>query len=142
MADAVELEIANTDIFIGVAAVSDFRVAHKSEQKIKKNQTDDTINIELTQNPDILASVANRTSPPFCVGFAAESENLLEYAEQKRQRKNLPMLVANLVQNAMNQEDTEITILDDLGATAFDRMNKDQAAQKIVTHIAKLLKER
>ncbi len=142
MADAVEAKITNTDIFIGVAAVSDFRVDNKSEQKIKKTQTNDTINIELTQNPDILATVANRTNPPFCVGFAAESENLLEYAEQKRLRKNLPMLVANLVQNAMNQEDTEITILDHSGTTAFDRMNKDQAAQQIVTHIAQLLNER
>ena len=142
MADAVEAKIADTDIFIGVAAVSDFRVANKNAQKIKKTHTDDTISIELTQNPDILATVANLTNPPFCVGFAAESENLLEYAEQKRQRKNLPMLVANLVQSAMNQEDTEITILDHSGATAFDRMSKDQAAQQIVTHIAKLLNER
>ena len=93
-------------------------------------------------DPDILAEVAAMPGGPFCVGFAAESENLLEYAEQKRQRKNLPMLVANLVQNAMNQEDTEITILDQAGTTAFDRMGKDQAAQQIVTHIAQLLNER
>src|SRR3989338_8714016 len=80
MFDAVKQRAGDCDIFIGVAAVADYRVAQPSEQKIKKKA--DTLTLELVPNPDILAHVASLPKPPFCVGFAAESENLAEYAEQ------------------------------------------------------------
>jgi phosphopantothenoylcysteine decarboxylase/phosphopantothenate--cysteine ligase len=83
MLKAVMAHVDNQDIFIGVAAVADYRPASPSQQKIKKS--DSTLNIELVPNEDILAKVAALPTPPFCVGFAAESENLLEYAEQNGQ---------------------------------------------------------
>ena len=85
MFDAVKQHVGNCDIFIGVAAVADYRVAQTSAQKIKKSTNN--LTLELVPNPDILAYVANLTNPPFCVGFAAESENLAEYAETKTPRE-------------------------------------------------------
>src|SRR5690606_32787842 len=91
---AVKNEIPRTDIFISVAAVADYRPRSASTQKVKK--TNDNIMLEFTPNPDILEYVADLPDPPFCVGFAAETENLEENAEIKRQRKKLPLLAANL----------------------------------------------
>ena len=88
MFEAVKQHVGNCDIFIGVAAVADYRVAQPGIHKIKKSENN--LTLELVPNPDILAYVANLTNPPFCVGFAAESENLVEYAEQKRRAKKLP----------------------------------------------------
>ena len=88
MLDAVKQHVATADIFIAVAAVADYRVTQASEQKIKKS--DATLTLELTPNPDILAYVANLPKPPFCVGFAAESEKLREHATEKRKKKNIP----------------------------------------------------
>src|SRR5665811_347001 len=108
MFDAVKQHLTDCDIFIGVAAVADYRVAQASAQKIKKSA--DNLTLELVPNPDILAYVANLPNPPFCVGFAAESENLVEYAEQKRRAKKLPLLVANLVQQAVGSDDNELVL--------------------------------
>ncbi len=105
MFDAVKNLVADCDIFIGVAAVADYRVAQPGEQKIKKS--DAALTLELLPNPDILAYVANLPQPPFCVGFAAESENLMEYAEAKRRAKKLPLLVGNLAQQAIGSDDNE-----------------------------------
>ena len=71
--------------------------------------------------PDILATVASRANPPFCVGFAAESEKLDEYAEEKRQRKKLPLLAANLAQDAIGADDNEIILFDDDGRHPLPR---------------------
>jgi phosphopantothenoylcysteine decarboxylase/phosphopantothenate--cysteine ligase len=139
MAEAVNAAVSKSDIFISVAAVADYYVLNPSEQKIKKDAN--ILTIELAPNPDILASVAGLASPPFCVGFAAESENLLEYAEQKRRRKKLPLLVANQVQSAMGADDNEVILLDDQGQHRLPRAAKLEIARAIVAHTAKLFKE-
>ncbi len=141
MLRSVGEEVKDSDIFISVAAVSDYKVANKSDQKIKKEQNHTTLTLELTQNPDILVFVARLPNPPFCIGFAAESENLLEYAEQKRLQKNVPMLVANLVQNTMGQDNNQISILDKNGVSHFPQMSKDETAEVIVHHLYTLLTE-
>ena len=136
MLEAVNREIAETDIFISVAAVADYYVLNPSEQKIKKDAH--ILTLELAPNPDIVANVTSLPNPPFCVGFAAESENLYEFAEMKRRRKNLPLLAANLVQNAIGQEDNELILFDDEGAHPLPRAPKIVLARQLIAHAAKL----
>lgn len=131
-------EIHTQDVFISVAAVADYRVANASEHKIKK-QHNSLPCIELIENPDILASVARLNPAPFCVGFAAESEHVLEHARQKRLRKNIPMLIANDVAIAMGQSVNQITILDDEGECSLPQSDKYTAAQAIIKRLAVLL---
>lgn len=137
MLDAVMAHIAEQDVFIGVAAVSDYRVAHPQQQKIKKNGQ--TLSLELVQNPDILATVANLPKPPFCVGFAAESENLLPYAEQKRRDKKLPLLAANLVQDGFGGDTNTLVLLDNAGTHPLPSASKIKLARQLLQHMAKLL---
>ena len=134
MFNAVKQHLANCDIFIGVAAVADYRVAQPSEQKFKKSANN--LTLELVPNPDILAYVANLTNPPFCVGFAAESENLAEYAEQKRRAKKLPLLVGNLVQQAVGSDDNELVLFDDSGRQTLPRADKLTLARLLMQRIA------
>jgi phosphopantothenoylcysteine decarboxylase/phosphopantothenate--cysteine ligase len=134
MFDAVKQHLAGCDIFIGVAAVADYRVAQPSAQKIKKSA--DNLTLELVPNPDILAYVANLPNPPFCVGFAAESENLDEYAEQKRRTKKLPLLVGNLAQDAIGSDDNELVLFDDSGRHALPRADKLTLARQLMQRIA------
>ena len=138
MLSAVQQRVANADVFVSVAAVADYRPAKASEQKIKKS--DRTMSLELLPTTDILAYVAGLPKPPFCVGFAAESEKLAEYAEEKRKRKKVPLLAANLAQKAIGADDNEITLFDDEGAHALPRAPKDVVARQLVAHIAKLYK--
>ena len=135
MQAAVMENLAACEVFIAVAAVADYRIQATSTQKIKKTAGSPPT-LSLTENPDILASVAALPQPPFCVGFAAESENLLDYAEAKRQRKQVPLLVANLAQHAMGADDNEIVLLDDHGRHPLPRMAKTAVAHAIVGHIA------
>ncbi|MGH8806266.1 MAG: bifunctional phosphopantothenoylcysteine decarboxylase/phosphopantothenate--cysteine ligase CoaBC, partial [Noviherbaspirillum sp.] len=90
MHDVVMAHVGGQDIFIAVAAVADWRVANASGQKLKKNGNGDVPELKFEQNPDILAAVAALPNKPYCVGFAAESENLLQYGEEKRKRKSIP----------------------------------------------------
>lgn len=136
MLTAVEAEIADQDIFIAVAAVADYRVANPHAEKIKKSA--DELQLTLIKNPDILARIASRNPAPFCVGFAAESHNLLAFAEEKRQRKRLPLLVANLAQHAFGQDDNEVVLLDQHGAHPLARGAKLELARQIVAHLAAL----
>ena len=138
MFDAVKNHVADCDIFIGVAAVADYRVAQPSEQKIKKSDT--ALMLELVPNPDILSYVASLPKPPFCVGFAAESENLMEYAEAKRRAKKLPLLVGNLAQQAIGSDDNELTLFDDSGSHTLPRADKLTLARQLVQHIAQQFK--
>ncbi len=138
MFDTVKQRAGDCDIFIGVAAVADYRVARPSEQKIKKSAG--TLTLELVPNPDILAHVASLPKPPFCVGFAAESENLTEYAEQKRRAKKLPLLVGNLAQQAIGSDDNELVLFDDSGSHALPRADKLTLARLLMQHIAQLYK--
>ena len=138
MFDVVKQHCTNCDIFISVAAVADYRVAQPSQKKIKRSANN--LTLELVPNPDILAYVANLTNPPFCVGFAAESENLAEYAEQKRRAKKLPLLVGNLVQQAIGSDDNELVLFDDSGRQTLPRADKLTLARQLMQRIAQRIK--
>ena len=133
---AVKKHAKAADIFIGVAAVADYRVEKTSKQKIKK--TDRDLNLKLVPNPDILGWVATLPKPPFCVGFAAESQKLHEFADAKRRRKKVPLMVANLAQDAIGADDNEITLLDDSGIHTWPRTAKTVLARQLIAYIAKL----
>jgi phosphopantothenoylcysteine decarboxylase/phosphopantothenate--cysteine ligase len=136
MFEAVKQHVTDVDIFIGVAAVADYRVAQASEQKIKKS--DAKLTLELIPNPDILAYVAALPDAPFCIGFAAESENLHEYAEQKRRAKKLPLLAANLAQHAIGADDNELILFDDAGEHRLPRADKLTLARALLLHATTL----
>lgn len=139
MYDAVFRQLdLGANVFIGVAAVADYRVANAAQHKLKKDNGKLPV-IELTENPDILRSVAQRKNPPFCVGFAAESENVLAYARAKRQKKGVPLLVANDVSVAMGKPTNQIILLDDEQETTLPEMDKQAAAEAIVARMATLL---
>ncbi|MDO1508823.1 MULTISPECIES: bifunctional phosphopantothenoylcysteine decarboxylase/phosphopantothenate--cysteine ligase CoaBC [unclassified Neisseria] len=140
MYEAVHKHIGRQDVFISVAAVADYKVKNSSPQKLKKDGSGIPPVIELAENPDILASVASLANPPFCIGFAAESENVLEHARAKRLRKNIPMLVANDVSTAMGKATNQITIIDEKQEISLPETDKNQAAAAIVTHLAEWVK--
>ncbi|MDP3745171.1 MAG: bifunctional phosphopantothenoylcysteine decarboxylase/phosphopantothenate--cysteine ligase CoaBC [Methylotenera sp.] len=137
MYQAVMQNIARQDIFIGVAAVADYSPTATKTQKIKKSES--SLTIELKPNKDILAQVASLPNAPFCVGFAAETENLLEYAEQKRLRKILPLMVANDANEAMGNDENSVTLLDKNGAHPLQRAPKIEIARLILNHLAGML---
>lgn len=132
---AVMNEAARADVFVGVAAVADWTVANASDHKLKKMSGQPPA-LQFTPNPDILADVARMESGPWCVGFAAETENLRDYAEAKRKRKGLPLLVGNLAQHAMNADTTELVLFSDSGQTDWPVLPKIQAARRLVDAIA------
>ncbi|AFN36117.1 bifunctional phosphopantothenoylcysteine decarboxylase/phosphopantothenate--cysteine ligase CoaBC [Taylorella equigenitalis] len=127
------------DIFISVAAVADWHLPYPSEQKIKKNDGVDTWkpNWEFQKNPDILAEVASIPDGPWCVGFAAETENLEEYGSIKRERKSIPLLVGNLAQYSMGKDTTTFLLFDSDGIEKFETLPKSEAADKLITAIHK-----
>ena len=137
MRAAVLEALPGAQVFIGVAAVADYRPLTTAEHKLKK--TSDTLTVALTPNPDILAEVAAREDAPFCVGFAAESRDLDAYAEGKRRNKRLPMLVGNLVSDGMGGDDNTVILYDDAGRHPLPRASKAEVAQGIVAHLARLL---
>jgi phosphopantothenoylcysteine decarboxylase/phosphopantothenate--cysteine ligase len=137
MYDAVMNNIIKQDVFIAVAAVADYRPTTLHNEKIKKSTS--SLTLELTPNKDILADAANLPNPPFCVGFAAETENLLEYAEAKRKAKKLPLIVANLADDAMGSEENSVTLLDKDGAHILDRALKTEIAKLLLQHVANML---
>jgi len=132
MANAVKAHVAGADFFFSVAAVADYTPVSRLKHKLKKSN--EAMEVKLKPTEDILAYVAALPSPPFCVGFAAESENLAEYAQTKRAKKKIPMIVANLVQHTIGKEENEVTIYDDNGAHAFARAPKSRIAHGIVEH--------
>lgn len=136
MYDAVMRCAGSAEIFISVAAVADYRPSAPSAQKIKKSGA--ALTIELLPNPDILASLASLPNPPFCVGFAAESEKLHEYAQAKRQAKKLPLLAANLAQSAIGSDDNELILFDDAGEHHLARADKLTLARGLLRHLARL----
>ena len=139
MFDAVKKAAAGADIFVSVAAVSDYRVENVAPQKIKKGNGKG-MTLELTENPDILAYVAGLPNAPFCVGFAAETEKLAANANEKRARKKILLLAANLAQHALGADDNEIVLYDDAGEHPLGRGSKLEQARKLVGHVALLLK--
>ncbi len=138
MHDAVMAEVAGQHVFIAVAAVADWRVANASEQKLKK-QEGELPQLAFEQNPDILAAVAALPQRPYCVGFAAESENLLEYGAAKRKKKNIPLLVGNIGQQTFGKDDNELVLFDDAGHHALPRASKETLAEQLVSEISRRL---
>jgi phosphopantothenoylcysteine decarboxylase / phosphopantothenate---cysteine ligase len=136
MLQAVDQHIAKADLFFAVAAVADYTPARPHRQKMKKQA--DALTIELTPTVDILATVAARKNAPFCVGFAAESENVIEYARKKREKKQIPMIVANLATSAIGADMNEVTIIDSHGEHPLPRAAKTTIARGIVEHAAEL----
>ena len=136
MANAVKAHVAGADFFFGVAAVADYTPAKPETRKLKKSG--EPLALQLKPTEDILATVAAMPQGPFCVGFAAESENLADYAQAKRARKNIPMIVANLVQHTIGKEENEVTLYDDHGAHPLARAPKSRIAQQIVAHAIEL----
>jgi phosphopantothenoylcysteine decarboxylase/phosphopantothenate--cysteine ligase len=141
MFEAVKKSVKACDIFIAVAAVADYRVKNPSSQKIRKGNGKD-LRLELEENPDILAWVAGLPNPPFCVGFAAESEKLSQHAAEKRARKKLPLIAANLVQEALGSEQSSIVLIDDKGEHPLGRGAKIELARKLLVHVAGMLAQK
>ena len=137
MHDAVMAHATSHDIFISVAAVADYKPANARAHKLKKSEH--KLTLELLPNQDILAEVASLPDPPFCVGFAAESENLVEYANAKRQRKQLPLIVANLVHESMGKDAARLTLIDDQGSHVLPEASKAELARMLLQHVAGMM---
>jgi phosphopantothenoylcysteine decarboxylase/phosphopantothenate--cysteine ligase len=135
---AVMGRVKKCDVFIAVAAVADYHVVGAKPQKIKRGEGG--LNIALAPNPDILAEVAALPKPPFCVGFAAETEKLREHAQAKRKKKKIPLLAANLAQHAFGRDDNALTLFDARGEHELPRAPKSVLARQLVAHIAGMLK--
>lgn len=140
MFSAVMAEIPNCDIYIGVAAVADYRPVRKFDQKIKKNTgSNESITLELVENPDIIASVAAQEPGPFTVGFAAETENVIEYARGKLAKKHLDMIIANDVSDSsigFNSDDNLTTVIWPSGEKTLDKSSKSNIARRIIELIS------
>jgi phosphopantothenoylcysteine decarboxylase/phosphopantothenate--cysteine ligase len=130
-------ELHTSDIFIGVAAVADYRPVQAAHQKIKK--LEEMLTIELVRNPDILATIAASKPRPFCVGFAAETENLASNAQQKLQNKNLDMVIANDAEATFGQDDAGALALWRGGEETLPLQNKEQLARRIIALIATVM---
>ncbi|WP_322053683.1 bifunctional phosphopantothenoylcysteine decarboxylase/phosphopantothenate--cysteine ligase CoaBC [Paraburkholderia bannensis] len=139
MYDAVMRGVPDADVFIGVAAVADWRVDHVAEHKIKKTAEHRMPTFSFVENPDILASVAALQDPPYCVGFAAESGDLEVHGEEKRARKKVPLLIGNLGPLTFGQDDNEVVLFEASGRTPLPRAAKVTLAQTLIAEIAKRL---
>jgi phosphopantothenoylcysteine decarboxylase/phosphopantothenate--cysteine ligase len=139
MLDVVMSRVGGHDIFIAVAAVADWRVANASDRKIKKTSDTDLPSLTFEQNPDILATVAALPNKPFCVGFAAESDDLLKNGKAKREKKGIPLLVGNIGPNTFGHDENELVLFDANGHTGLPRADKLQLARELITNIARRL---
>ncbi len=135
MHDAVLKHISDQDIFISVAAVSDFKPKEKLNGKLKKDTA--SMNLQLEPTIDILKEVGLSKNKIFKVGFAAESENLIENAKKKLRTKNLDLIVANLIQESMGLEDTKVSIIDKNNVIDVPKSNKIETAKVILEEIAR-----
>jgi len=139
MHDVVMSHVTGQDVFVAVAAVADWRVAQPSEQKIKKQADQGMPSLQFEENPDILASVAALPNAPYCVGFAAESENLIKYGKTKREKKGIPLLVGNIGPQTFGQDQNELMLFDEKGQTVLARADKLQLARQLIAEIARRL---
>ncbi len=137
MHDAVHAALP-ADVFVAVAAVADWRVSNASASKLKK-QSGSLPALQFAPNPDILASVAALAAPPFCVGFAAESENVIENARAKLASKKVPMVVANRAQDALGADASELHLVEASGVTTLPQAAKLEQARRLIAVIAERL---
>ncbi len=137
MLAACQANLDGQDIFIAVAAVADWKVAQIATQKIKKTSASDTPTLDFVQTPDILATIAAQPNAPFCVGFAAESEHVIEYAQAKRLKKNIPLIIANQGPSTFGSEYNQVSLISERGVQALDNMRKDDLAPLLIQAIAK-----
>jgi phosphopantothenoylcysteine decarboxylase/phosphopantothenate--cysteine ligase len=137
MFDEVMARAARAQVFIAVAAVADWRVANASAAKIKKRKDAPPPALELVPNPDILASVAALPGAPYCVGFAAETDDVIANAQTKRAAKGVPLVIANRAQDAFGADDNELHLVDAHGVTTLPRAGKLAQARRIVAEIAR-----
>jgi phosphopantothenoylcysteine decarboxylase / phosphopantothenate---cysteine ligase len=143
MMAATTPEAENADIFIATAAVADWRPASESEHKIKKDGSGQAPALAFTENPDILATVAQspraKSGALYCVGFAAESQDLAANAQAKRVRKGVPLLVGNIGPATFGADDNALLVIDEQGSFEMPRADKLQLARALVAHIANRL---
>ena len=140
MHEAVMAQVPGQDVFIAVAAVADWRVANASEHKLKKDAGGAMPPLVFEQNPDILASVAALANKPYCVGFAAESGNLLEFGRAKREKKGIPLLVGNIGPDTFGSDRNELVLFDQHGHTALPAAGKLHLARQLIREIASRLR--
>jgi phosphopantothenoylcysteine decarboxylase/phosphopantothenate--cysteine ligase len=136
MHDAVLPRAASQDVFIAVAAVADWKVSNRSDRKVKKDARGAMPTLSFEENPDILATVAALPSPPYCVGFAAESENLIEFGHAKRKKKNVPLLVGNLGPQTFGKDSNELVLFDENGHASLPPGDKLGLARRLIAEIA------
>ena len=136
MLAACQAHVHGQDIFIAVAAVADWKVAQIATQKIKKASADDVPSLNFVQTPDILATIAALPNAPFCVGFAAESENVIEYAQAKRAKKNIPLIIANEGPSTFGSEYNQASLISEDGVQPLQKMRKDELALVLIQAIA------
>jgi phosphopantothenoylcysteine decarboxylase/phosphopantothenate--cysteine ligase len=135
MHDAVLVHAAASQVFIAVSAVADWRVKNVAAGKIKKSAGAPMLEFE--PNPDILATVAQMKRGPFCVGFAAETDEVERHGQAKRQAKNVPLLLANRAQDAFGADDNELLLIDAAGTHALPRASKLAQARRLMAEIAR-----
>jgi phosphopantothenoylcysteine decarboxylase/phosphopantothenate--cysteine ligase len=144
MLDAVRAQVDKASVFVATAAVADWRPDTQADQKIKKDGSGQTPALKFVENPDILATVAQSTRAQsgalFCVGFAAESHDLLAHATAKRIRKGVPLLVGNIGPATFGQDDNALLLVDDAGARELPHASKQALAEQLIADIARRLK--
>lgn len=143
MLAACEAAASQADVFVATAAVADWRPAESADHKIKKDGSGEAPTVRFTENPDILLTLAQsaraRSGALFCVGFAAESHDLLAHSQAKRARKGVPLLVGNIGPAAFGQEDNQLLLVDAGGSRELPRASKLSLARQLVTDIARRL---
>ncbi len=144
MLDAVQAQVDQASVFVATAAVADWRADTQADQKIKKDGSGQTPALKFVENPDILATVAQsaraQSGALFCVGFAAESHDLLAHATAKRVRKGVPLLVGNIGPATFGQDDNALLLVDETGARELPHASKQALAQQLIADIAARLK--
>ncbi len=139
MFDASMAAADSCDVFIAAAAVADYRPAQAAPQKLKKG-ADESITLTLVKNPDIVANVAALPKRPFTVGFAAESENLLDYGRAKLVHKKLDLVIANNISDSrigFNSDDNAVTVIDEHSSHELSQRSKQQLARELIALIAR-----
>jgi phosphopantothenoylcysteine decarboxylase/phosphopantothenate--cysteine ligase len=140
MLDVVQQHVEAADVFIATAAVADWRPANSADQKIKKDGSGQTPQLSFVENPDILATVAQSpravSGQLFCVGFAAESHDLLAHATAKRLRKGVPLLVGNIGPATFGQDDNALLLVDEAGAREMPHASKRILAYALIADIS------